>query len=95
MVENEYYYVWDVDYSGFMIGKCLGNIEYRNERGDSDAILICTFDDKNELSSNGWCFKDYHRKYRKATKSEINWLKRCIKLNKFIDYPKIKAYEIW
>jgi hypothetical protein len=95
MVEGEYYYVWDADCSGFMIGKCLGNIKYNNQRGDSDAILISTLNGNEELSLGGWCFKDYRRKYRKATRSEINWLKQCIKLNKFIDYPKIKAYEIW
>lgn len=95
MVENEYYYVWDSRYSGFMIGKCLGEVKTYKKRGDSKAILISTFDGKRELSANGWCFKDFSRKYRKATQSEINWLTKCVNEGRFIDRPKTKAYDIW
>lgn len=96
MVENEYYYVEDKARSGFMIGKCLGNINYTNNemRGDSNAILIGTFNGENKFSRKGWCFKDYHRTYRPATQSEIDWLNECIKLDKFIEQPKNKTYEL-
>ena len=95
MVKNKYYYVWDDEYTGGMIGKCLGNIKYNDERGDSDAILISTFNNENEISKNGWCFKYHNRNYRPATYLEIQWLNECIKLGKFIEQPKNKTYELW
>ena len=97
MVKNEYYYVEDSQYSGFMIGQCLSNPKYSDNliRGDSKAVLIATFGNENKFSNQGWCFKDYTRTYRLATQSEINWLKQCIKLNKFIEKPKTTNYELW
>jgi hypothetical protein len=95
MVEGQYYYVWDDDYSGFMIGKCLGGVHKSESRGDSKAILISTFDNLKDFKNNTWCYKSHRRYYREATLDEINWLKLCISEGKFIEKPKQIIYELW
>lgn len=96
MVKNEYYYVWDDNYSGCMMGKCLGNFSITNENKLSTAIFICTFTEENSLNIKSlWCYESTKRYYRKATFDEIDWLELCIKENKFVKKPEIKAYELW
>jgi hypothetical protein len=95
MVKDEYYYVWDDNYSGFMIGKCLGSIKVESQFHRCDAILISTFESKKSFGTEGWCYKDTKRYYREATQDEIDWLELCIAENRFVEKPKQKIYELW
>lgn len=96
MVKGEYYYVWDDNYSGFMIGKCLGTFETKGTLKRSRADFICTFPGNKELRiSSCWCYSDNNRHYREATTDEIEWLELCIKEGMFVNKPEIKIYELW
>lgn len=96
MVEDKYYYVWDDNYSGFMIGKCLGKFEKEDTIKRSKADFISTFPGHRDLRIfSVWCYSANTRHYREATTDEIEWLELCIKEGMFIDKPEIKMYELW
>ena len=95
MVTGQYYYVWSDNCSGFMVGKCLGNIKIDNQYYRCNAILISTLDDNKAFQKTGWCYKSPERYYRNATKEEIEWLELCISEGKFIEKPKQINYELW
>ena len=96
MVNGKYYYVWDDEYPGFMIGKCLGNIKTDEIYKRCNATFICTFPGHRDLTiSSSWCYSSNTRYYREATSDEIEWLELCIKENKFIEKPINLIYELW
>lgn len=96
MVKEEYYYVWDDDISGFMIGKCLGAFTEEGQFKRSNATFICTFPENKSFNNKSyWCYESNQRYYRKATADEIEWLELCIKKGKFIEKPINLIYELW
>ena len=96
MVKGKYYYVWDDNYSGFMIGKCLGAFTEEDEFKRCNATFICTFPaNKSLINKYSWCYESNQRHYREATTDEIEWLELCIKKGKFIEKPINLIYELW
>lgn len=84
------------DKSEFLSKKDLINGKYYNV-SDGDTIWIIKYEDKNSFLCNfisycnGFNYSGSRYKYKKASFSERQWLKACIKANKFI--PKEEALK--